>query len=111
MSDKTYGAIVEKVMAMSPLTPGENLKWNLIVLHQRMGDLRQAAVTAAGEPDFKRWPAWPTGRVLAVAIILNRCDVLTELKYTVLEAIDRIGPHCAEWLPTVAAELRRDGLI
>lgn len=37
-----------------------------------------------------RWPAWSTGETLAVALILNRSDVLKAMDYTVLQAVQRV---------------------
>ncbi len=41
---------------------------------------------APGEP----WPAWSTGEVLAVAVILHRDDMLADLGYTEEEALERL---------------------
>lgn len=41
---------------------------------------------APGEP----WPAWSTGETLAVALILNRADVLDAAGYTEDEAMERL---------------------
>lgn len=38
---------------------------------------------------------WSTGEKLAVCLVLNRGDWLTRMGYTMLEAIDRVGP---EWM-------------
>jgi hypothetical protein len=39
---------------------------------------------------LETWPGWSTGEILAVAIVLNRADVLHEFSYTLVEAFDRI---------------------
>ncbi len=44
---------------------------------------------AWGKP-FAEWPAWSTGEVLTVAILLNRADVLDSMGYTMCEAFDRV---------------------
>ena len=36
------------------------------------------------------WPAWSTGEVLAVAVILRDTAMLTRLGYTEVEALDRL---------------------
>jgi hypothetical protein len=50
---------------------------------------------------------WSTSEKIAVCIVLNRGDWLTRIGYTMLEAIERLGP---EWLAAshlAAKELRR----
>lgn len=41
---------------------------------------------ANGEP----WPAWSTGEILAVALLLNDDEELTAMAYTRDEALDRL---------------------
>jgi len=43
---------------------------------------------AQGKP-FGDWPAWSTGEVLIVALVLNRPDVLDAMSHTMCEAFDR----------------------
>ena len=42
-----------------------------------------------------------TGERLAAALVLNRADWLEEDQYTIVEAIDRIGPQWAGLMPRV----------
>jgi len=51
------------------------------------------------ERDNEQRHVLSTGEYLAAALLLNRSDWLDEKSYTMVEAIDRIGP---QWL----AELR-----
>lgn len=44
-----------------------------------------------------------TGEKLAVALVLNRADWLASVKYTMAEAIDRVG---AQWLALIPAAER-----
>lgn len=55
--------------------------------------LRRVEVVAADE---NRFGVFSTGEKLAVALVLDRKDLLAEVNggYTMLEAIDRLGP---EW--------------
>lgn len=46
-----------------------------------------------------------TGEKVAVALVLNRPDWLTEYGYTIPEAIDRTGQEWVSLIPRVAREL------
>ncbi|MGM9480317.1 hypothetical protein ACS5PN_03895 [Roseateles sp. NT4] len=39
---------------------------------------------------FAKWPGWSTGETLAVALILNRPEVLKAMDYTALQAVQRV---------------------
>lgn len=62
-----------------------------------------------GEP----WPAWSTGEVLAVALILRDTTRLATLDYTEAQALERLRPHIgkpdldttAEWFANIRARL------
>ncbi|OZC96125.1 hypothetical protein CH275_26665 [Rhodococcus sp. 06-235-1A] len=62
-----------------------------------------------GEP----WPAWSTGEVLAVAVLLRDTATLTRLGYTEVEAHDRLRydigkpdlDTTAEWFANIRARL------
>ena len=43
-----------------------------------------------------------TGEALAAALVLNRSDWLTDLGYTIPQALDRIGPEWAALIPAAA---------
>jgi len=65
------------------------------------------ARVAAGQP-FRDWPAWSTGEMLAVALVLNRFDVLDELSWTIVEAMDRLdGELSVAELRAIEQELQR----
>ena len=49
-----------------------------------------------------------TGERLAAALVLNRADWLAEEEYTIVEAIDRIGPDWASLLPHAVLQLKED---
>ena len=57
---------------------------------------RFAAALSPGEP----WPAWSTGEVLAVALILGDTDELAAMGYTREEALNRLRYDLG--LPSVA---------
>ncbi|CAN7773517.1 hypothetical protein LJR290_007657 [Variovorax sp. LjRoot290] len=57
------------------------------------------------------WAVQSTGEKVAVALILNHADWLSEIDYTLAEAIDRTGPQWRELIPIVARQLRSEGLI
>lgn len=48
------------------------------------------------------------GEKLACALLLNRVDWLQEMEFTIMEAIERVGPEWMALLPRVARELERD---
>lgn len=48
------------------------------------------------------WRVQSTGERLAVALVLNRGDWLSEMDYTVAQALDRIGADWASAVPKVA---------
>lgn len=62
-------------------------------LQQRI--LRMAASVRGNTPSDK-WPAWSTGEILMVALVLNRADVLDAMSYTLVEAFDRVDLNAAE---------------
>ncbi|AOL20343.1 MULTISPECIES: hypothetical protein [Xanthomonas] len=49
-----------------------------------------------------------TGEKLAVALVLNRFDWLTQMGYTIAEAIERIGASWAALIPDAAKQLECD---
>ena len=51
------------------------------------------------------WHVQSTGEKLAVAFVLNHPEWLAEMKYTLAEAVDRIGPEWLELIPRVARAL------
>jgi hypothetical protein len=65
--------------------------------------------TDRGEP----WPAWSTGEVLAVAVLLRDTAMLARVGYTEVEALDRlrydIGKPdlntAAQWFADIRARL------
>lgn len=51
------------------------------------------------------WGVMSTGEKVAVALVLNRPEWLTEYGYTIPEAIDRSGSAWVALIPKVAREL------
>ena len=51
------------------------------------------------------WAVQSTGEKLAVALVLNRPDWLTEYGYTIAEAIDRSGQEWVSVIPHIAQQL------
>ena len=49
-----------------------------------------------------------TGEKVAVALVLNRPEWLTEYGYTIPEAIDRTGPAWVSIIPKVARDLANE---
>ena len=51
-----------------------------------------------------------TSQALGTALVLNRADWLAEMRYTIAEALDRIGPDWAQAIPAVERALRNDAM-
>jgi hypothetical protein len=54
------------------------------------------------------WAVQSTGEKVAVALVLNRADWLTEISYTIPEAIERSGPEWVAMIPQVARQLAEE---
>ena len=65
--------------------------------------LRKSQEAKRGGPEA--WAAQPTGEKVAVALVLNRADWLTQMDYSIPEAIDRSGPEWVAIIPQVARQL------
>ncbi|TSA04896.1 MAG: hypothetical protein D4R81_01205 [Nitrospiraceae bacterium] len=57
------------------------------------------------------WAVQSTGEKLLTALILNRGDWLSEMGYTMADAIDRVGLDWIALIPDVAKILREEGQI
>jgi len=49
-----------------------------------------------------------TSQALGTALVLNRSDWLAEMRYTIAQALDRIGPDWATAIPAVERALMND---
>lgn len=56
---------------------------------QLMQRVAHIASVVNGKP-FKHWPAWSTGEILLVALVLDNAVVLKAMGYSILEALDRV---------------------
>jgi pterin-4a-carbinolamine dehydratase len=65
--------------------------------------LRKARDAKRGGHDA--WSVQSTGEKVAVALVLNRADWLSEMDYSLAEAIDRSGPDWVAIIPQVAKQL------
>ena len=45
---------------------------------------------------------------VAVALVLNRADWLSEIEYTIAEAIERSGPEWVAIIPQIARQLAEE---
>ena len=106
MTKKDWTDVFQKVTSLVPLTPDEGVVWQLLCVMEKLGTLKSKALSVANGVAFEHWPAWSTEETLAVAIIHNRHDVITRLNYTMLEALERVGPIWKRSLQDIAAELR-----
>ena len=68
--------------------------------------LRKAREAKRGGHDF--WAVQSTGEKVAVAIVLNRSDWLTEMDYTIAEAIGRTGKEWVAFIPQIARQLSEE---
>ena len=57
-----------------------------------------------------QWGVLSTGEKLAAALVLNRPEWLAAMRYTMLEAIARIGPQWMALLPVAARLLETEAL-
>jgi hypothetical protein len=51
------------------------------------------------------WSVQSTGERVAVALVLNRADWLTEIDYSIPEAIERSGSEWVSIIPQIARQL------
>lgn len=58
-----------------------------------------AKIHHAAQNDYA---ALSTGEALIAALVLDRADWLIDMKFTIAEALDRIGPQWAELIPEIA---------
>ncbi|HEU5403430.1 MAG TPA: hypothetical protein VFU86_18890 [Terriglobales bacterium] len=54
------------------------------------------------------WGVQSTGEKVAVALVLNRADWLTQIGYTIPEAIERSGTEWVAVIPQVARQLAEE---
>ena len=54
------------------------------------------------------WAVQSTGERVAVALVLNRADWLSEIEYTIAEAIERSGPEWVAIIPQIARQLAEE---
>lgn len=54
------------------------------------------------------WAVQSTGEKAAVALVLNRADWLTQIGYTIPEAIERSGAEWVAVMPQVARQLAEE---
>jgi hypothetical protein len=55
------------------------------------------------------WACQSTGERVAVALVLNRADWLASMRYTIPEALDRIGPEWCADLRAIERTIRDEG--
>jgi hypothetical protein len=54
---------------------------------------RIAAMVQEVEKDQKRLRAFSTGEQIAIALVLDRTELFPHRGYTMLEAVERLGPN------------------
>ena len=110
MQPSEMSRVLEKVASFKPLDDGEEMTWLAAQVAHRRGKIKKRALLALTLPDAADWPkGWGTEGLLAVALILNRHDVMSRSGYTVLQAMERINPLWASQLVEIEAELRSEG--
>jgi hypothetical protein len=80
------------------------------VVRMRLAELdiaQRIVVMARTDIEVGELGPWSTGEKIAVCIVLNRGDWLTRIGYTMLEAIDRLGPDWLAGCQIAAKELGR----
>lgn len=68
--------------------------------------LRKARDVRDGGDDA--WSVQSTGEKLAIALVLNRPDLLVRMRYTFAEAIERVGSEWLSLIPTAARMIDDD---
>jgi hypothetical protein len=68
--------------------------------------LRKARDAKRGGHDA--WGVQSTGEKVAVALVLNRADWLTQIGYTMPEAIERSGVEWVAMIPQIARQLAEE---
>lgn len=110
MNETQMVAVLERVESMQSMSAQDEVLWAATSIAYQRCWLRQCAQIATKTADASQWPkTWPTGTALAVALILDRHDVLRKKGYTILEAVDRIGPANMQSVGKIQAELRSAG--
>lgn len=104
--------VAKKVASFQVLDEGEELVWLVVQAAHRRNKMKKRAIRACSSTGVGDWPkGWGTDATLAVALILNRHDVLSRSAYTILQAMERINPIWAQSLAEIESELRSDGLL
>lgn len=111
MNPQTVRLVVEKLIAAEPLSEDEELVWiALRELHWCAG-FKKKAIQASQIADSGRWPrGWSQETKLAIALALDRHDVLSDMGLTFFAAVDRIPMGWHSHVELVQGELRAAGL-
>lgn len=111
MSYERMSASLQKVAKMEPLSADDEVMWVAAHMAYRRTNLKQRVISVAAIADSTQWPTkdWCKDTHLAVAMILNRQELLSRLGYTMLEAMERISPVLASTLISIEAELKSEG--
>lgn len=104
--------VIRKVASFQALDDGEEMMWQAARLAYRRTKIKKRALDVLASPRDADWPMrWGMDTVLAVAVILNRNDVLARNGYTILEAMERINPLWIQSLVEIEAELKAEGQL
>lgn len=111
MNEQTIRKVVDKIVAVESLSQDEELVWiALKELHWYAG-FKKKANQASQIADSAQWPrGWSQQTKLAIALALDRHDVLTDFGLTFFEAVDRIPMIWRGRIEMVQEELRTAGL-
>ncbi|KAF1704228.1 hypothetical protein [Pseudoxanthomonas kaohsiungensis] len=102
--------VIQKVASFQSLDEGEEVMWHAAQAAYRRTRIKKRALQALSSGNDGGWSnSWGVGDVLAVALILNRQDVLSRHGYTILQAMERINPFWIESLARIEAELKAEG--
>ena len=76
-------------------------------MNERNGQYQHLLNTArdAQRAGHDAWSVQSTGEKVAVALVLNRPEWLSEFGYTIAEAIERSGQAWVEMIPQIARQL------
>ena len=86
--------------------------WADAMIRERREQIEEALKIVDVATDFDRWPKdWSTEMTLSMALVLDRHDVLFDMGYTMLEAMDRVHSMFAADLLRIQTKAQKEGSL
>lgn len=112
MNMKLMERVIQKVASFQALDESEEMMWQVTQAAHRRAQIKSRALLALSLESDADWPkSWGMDMTLAVAMVLNRHDVLARNGYTIIQAMERINPVWTQSLVEIEAELKAEGQI